>query len=154
VEFQQMLAKILEFITGKDDLERVAYREDLKQLKSYLKRRRIWIVRKPKRFLNADNVIEEELIELIRKGAQELDSEPFEPWILEVDGKRRLPVFSSEKRAQVFSGKISQQLNKVFGLGLAEVLFEDVTKLDIDFVDLNLFCQKSWEIGVRKPVDG
>ena len=72
-------------------------------------------------------------------------------WILEVDGKKRLPAFSSQKRMEEFSGKMSQQLGKVFSLGCIEILLEDAIKeLDLDFVDLNLFSQKSWEIGVRK----
>jgi hypothetical protein len=45
---------------------------------------------------------------------------------------------------------MSQELGKVFSLGCIEVLLSDVTKgADIDFVDLNLFSPKSWEIGVR-----
>lgn len=42
-------------------------------------------------------------------------------------------------------------MNKVFALGGAEFLIEDITKgMNLDFVDLNLFSEKSWEIGVRK----
>lgn len=139
-----MFGKMLEKMTGKDDLERVAYKEDLDQLNAYLKTRRVLIPRRPKRFLDAVNFTQEQLMEQIRKDAQELSSTPFEPWVLEVDGKKRLPAFSSLQRMKDFGGKISQQLNKVFSLGGAEFLLADVTKnLDIDFVDLNLFSQKS-----------
>jgi hypothetical protein len=52
---------------------------------------------------------------------------------------------------EAFSASISQQLNKVFSLSCGEVLLENVTKdLDIDFIDLNLFSRKSWEISVRR----
>jgi hypothetical protein len=41
-------------------------------------------------------------------------------------------------------------MNKVFSLGCAEVLLPHVIKdMDIDFVDINLFSEESWEIDVR-----
>jgi hypothetical protein len=146
-----MIAKILELVTGKDDLERIAYREDAAQLNAYLKTRRLFIPQKPKRFLDAATFTQEELMELVRKESQALGGDQIELWVLEVDGKKRLPAFSSQKKMEAFSPRMSQELNKVFGLGCIEVLLADVTKdLDIDFVDLNLFSQKSWEIEVRK----
>ena len=146
-----MLAKILEKITGKDDLERVAYKEDLSQLNAYLKKRPVLIPQRPKRFLDASSFTQEQLLEQIRKDSEQLAGEQFEPWILETDGKKRLPAFSSQAKMTVFASKMSQELNKVFSLGCIQILLENVTKnVDIDFVDLNLFSQKSWEIGMRK----
>ena len=146
-----MIAKILEKMTGKDDLERVAYKEDLAQLNAYLKKRHVFVPQRPKRFLDAATFTQEQLMEQIRKDSEQLGSEQFEPWILEVDGKKRLPVFSSQDRMQAFAAKISQNMNKVFGLGCISILLENVTKhVDVDFVDLNLFSKKSWEIGIRK----
>lgn len=145
-----MIAKILEKITGKDDLERVAYREDLTQLNEYLKKRPVFIPQRPKRFLDAANFTPEQLLEQIRSDSKQLSSDQFEPWILDVDGKKRLPVFSSQERMQAFARRVSQDMNKVFSLGCISTLLENVTKqADIDFVDLNLFSKKSWEIGVR-----
>ncbi len=146
-----MIAKILEILTGKDDLERVAYKEDLALLNAYLKKRRLWIPQRPKRFLDAASLTQEQVLAQIREDSEQLSNEQFEPWILEVDGKKRLPAFSSRRKIEAFAGKISRELDKVFGLGCVEVLLDDVTRhLDIDFVDLNLFSQKSWEIGMRK----
>ena len=146
-----MIAKLLEKMTGKDDLERVACKEDLGQLNAYLKARRVLIPRRPKRFLDAATFTKEELLEQIRKDSHDLSTAPFEPWILEMDGKKRLPVFSSQQRVQDFSARISMNLNKVFSVACAEFLLADVTKhLDLDFVDLNLFSQRSWEIAVRQ----
>jgi len=54
-----MIAKILEILTGKDDLERVAYKEDLALLNAYLKKRRLWIPQRPKRFLDAASLTQE-----------------------------------------------------------------------------------------------
>ena len=91
------------------------------------------------------------MIEQIRKDSEQLAGEQFEPWILEVDGKKRLPVFSSQEKMTVFASKMSTELNKVFSLGCIQTLLENVTKsVDVDFVDLNLFSQKSWEIGIGK----
>jgi hypothetical protein len=91
------------------------------------------------------------LQEMIVKGMEELADLPFEPWVLEIEGKKRLPAFSSQKKVEIFSGKMATRLNKVFGLACAEFLFADIQReLDVDFVDLNLFSEKSWEIGVRK----
>ena len=71
--------------------------------------------------------------------------------VTQVDGKKRLPVFSSQEKMTVFASKMSTELNKVFSLGCIQTLLENVTKsVDVDFVDLNLFSQKSWEIGMRK----
>ncbi len=145
-----MIAKILEMITGKDDLERVACKEDLVLLNDYLKTRKLLIPKRPKRFLDAVTFTPEQLVELTEEEAKDLAGDHFEPWILEVDGRKRLPAFSSQKKMEAFSATISQQLNKVFGLGSIESLLADITKsVDVDFVDLNLFSQKSWEIGVR-----
>jgi hypothetical protein len=148
-----MITKILEKLTGKDDLERVAYKENLALLNAYLKKRPVFVPQRPKRFLDVATLTQEQLLEQIREDSEHLSSDQFEPWILELDGKRRLPVFSSQERMIAFSSKISQDMNKVFGLGYISILLEDVTKhVDIDFVDLNLFCKKSWEIGIGKKM--
>jgi hypothetical protein len=144
-----MLAKLREFVTGRDDLERIACREDLGSLNSYLKTRRLLIPREPRRFHDATSLTPEDLLESLRVEAEELAGDPFVPWVLEVDGTRRLPAFSSQKKMIIFSGEISKRIDKVFALGYAEILLVDlVNTLDIDFVDLNPLCRKSWEIGV------
>jgi len=146
-----MIAKILEKLTGKDDLERVAYKEDLALLNAYLKKRNVFVPQRPKRYLDAATFTQEQLMEQIRKDSEQLSSDQFEPWILEVDGKKRLPVFSSQDRMQAFAAKISQDMNKVFGLGCISILLENVTKhVEVDFVDLNPLSKKSWEIGIGK----
>lgn len=150
-----MFNKLLELITGKDDLERVAYKEDLGQLVAYLKTRTLLIPKRPRRFLDAANFTEQELMDLIRDESKELSGAQFEPWVLEMDGKQRLPAFSSQKKMQNFSEKISVQLNQVFSLGCASILMEDVIKnVDVDFIDLNLFSKKSWEISVHRKNGG
>lgn len=146
-----MIAKILDKLTGKDDLERVAYKEDLALLNAYLKKRPVFVPQRPKRFLDAGSFTQEQLLEQIRKDSEELSDDQFAPWILEVDNKKRLPVFSSQEKATAFASKMSTELNKVFSLGCISILLEHVTKqVDVDFVDLNLFSKKSWEIGIRK----
>jgi hypothetical protein len=146
-----MINKLLQKMTGKDDLERVAYKEDLALLNAYLKKRPVFVPQRPKRFLDAATFTQEQLMDQIRKDSEQLSNDQFEPWILEVDGKRRLPIFSSQERMQAFASKISQDMNKVFGLGCISILLENVTKhIKVDFVDLNPFSQKSWEIGIGK----
>ena len=125
--------------------------EDLSELNAYLKKRPVFIPQRPRRFLDAASFTEGQLIEQIRKDSEQLAGEQFEPWILEVDGKKRLPVFSSQEKMTVFASKMSTELNKVFSLGCIQTLLENVTKsVDVDFVDLNLFSEKSWEIGIEK----
>ena len=146
-----MIDKILEKLTGKDDLERIAYKEDPALLNTYLKKRPVFVPQRPKRFLDAATFTQDELLEQIRKDSEQLASDQFEPWILEIDGKRRLPVFSSQKRMTAFSSTVSQQMNKVFSLGCVSILLGDVTKhVNVDYVDLNPFSAKSWEIAWTK----
>jgi hypothetical protein len=146
-----MIALLLEKITGKDDVERVAYKEDVQQLNDYLKKRQLLFPKKPRRFLDAATFTQEQLMEMIEQESKELGGDQIELWILEVDGKKRLPAFSSQKRMEAFSARMSQDLDKVFSLGCFESLLADITKqADIDFVDLNLFSKKNWEIGVRR----
>jgi hypothetical protein len=146
-----MIARLLELITGKDDLERIACKEDLQVLNAYLKTRRVVIPMRPASALDAAAYTQEELMELIEKESTRLVGDTFEPWVLEVEGKKRLPVFSSQKKMMVFLSQISQDMNKVFGLGSAEFLLADIVKtLDIDFVVLNLFSLRSWEIAVTR----
>lgn len=148
-ECGSMITKILELITGKDNLERIAYREDLAQLNAYLQTRRLWIPRRPKRFLDATNFTQEDLLEMIRQEAEELSTDEFEPWILEIDGKNKLPAFSSQKKMEAFSREVSQQIGKVFSLGCDQFLLEDIVKgLDIDVIGLNWFSRKSWDIEI------
>ena len=145
-----MIAKLIELLTGQDDLERVAHKEDLAKLNEYLRTRRLFIPKRPRRFLDASSFTQEQLLELIKEESDDLAGDQFEPWILEMDGMKRLPAFSSQKKMQVFSGKMSMELNMVFSLGCIEVLLADITNgWDIDFVDLNRFSQKCWEIGVK-----
>tara|TARA_R110002095_G_scaffold207633_2_gene192757 strand:- start:1145 stop:1582 length:438 start_codon:yes stop_codon:yes gene_type:complete len=145
-----MFSSLIEKITGKDDLERIACKEDPQRLNKYLKTRHLLFPKKPRRFLDADNFTQDELRELIDQESKELEGNQIELWILEVDGKKRLPAFSSEKKAQAFAAEMSQELNKVFSLGYLEVLLSEITKhTEIDFIDLNLFNKNSWEIGTR-----
>jgi hypothetical protein len=146
-----MIAKILETLTGKDDVERVADKGDLRLLNEYLKTRRLLIPKRPRRFLDAATFTQEQLLELIEQEAKELSGDQLEPWILEVGGKKQLPAFSSQKKMQAFSARMSKELNKVFSLGCFEVLLPEITEqADIDSVYLNPFSKKSWEIAVRK----
>ena len=146
-----MSAKLLEIITGKDDVERVACKGNIEQLNAYLKTRPLFIPKRPRYFLDAASFTEQELMDVIQKETKELGGDQFEPWILEFDGKKVLPAFSSQKKMQAFSSKVSQELNKVFSLGCIEILLENVIKnIDVDVVDLNRFSQKSWEIQIGK----
>jgi hypothetical protein len=145
-----MITKVLEWFTGKDDLERVACKEDPALLTAYLKKRPVFVPQKPMRFLEAGRFTQEQLLEQIRQDSAQLSGDQFEPWVLELDGKRRLPVFSSQETMTVFASKMSKEMNKVFGLGCRRILLENVTNhVELDIVDLNLFSKKSWEIGVR-----
>src|SRR4051812_33819189 len=92
-----VIAEILEKLTGKDDLERVAYKEDPALFNAYLKTRAVLIPQRPRRFLDASNFPQEQVMEQIRKDAAQEKDEQFAPWIPEVDGKKRLPAFSSRK---------------------------------------------------------
>lgn len=146
-----MIAALLEKLTGRDDLERVAYKENVALLNTYLKKRTVFVPQRPRRFLDAAKFTQEQLLEQIREDAKQLNEKTFEPWILEVDGKKRLPAFSSQKKMGNFGKVMSKELNKIFSLGCRKVLIEDITKnLDIDFVDLNLFSEKSWQIEIAK----
>jgi hypothetical protein len=146
-----MIGKLIEWVTGKDDLERIAYRNDVAQLNQFLKSRPVMVPQRPRRFLDAASMSAEQLLEQTRLDLEQLNSVPFEPWILNTGGKRRLPVFSSEARAGAFSERISREMNKVFSLGCITILLDDMlSQIDVDFVDLNLFSKKSWEIDVAK----
>ena len=149
-----MINKFLELITGKDDVERMACKS-VELLNVYLTKRKLWFPKRPRRFMDPKDLTEETLLDLIAKDAEELSKDSFCPWVLEMDGKERLPAFSSTKKAQFFSRKVSQQLDKVFALCLEEVLLHDLIKqVEVDFVDVNPFCGRTWEISitrVRKP---
>ncbi len=146
-----MIGKLIEKVTGKDDLERVAYKEDLDLLNEYLKSRCLLFPIRPTRFLDAADFTQEQLMELVEQGTKDLAGDQFDLWILGIDSKNRLPAFSSQKKMEAFSAIMSKQLDKVFSLGCIEILLADIVKdLDVDFVDLNLFSQKSWKIDVRQ----
>src|SRR5262245_59637209 len=123
-----MFAKFLDIVTGKDDVERVASKEDVRLLNNYLRTRRLFFPKKPRRFLDAETFTQQELMELIEQEGKELGGNEVELWILDVNGKKHLPAFSSHKKMQTFSAKISQEMNKVFALGCIEVLLADITK--------------------------
>lgn len=87
-----MINKLLELITGKDDVERIAGKSvDL--LNEYLRKRTLLFPKRPKRFMDPKDLTEKSLLDLIEKDAEELSKDVFYPWILEVDGAKRLPAF-------------------------------------------------------------
>lgn len=111
----------------------------------------MFVPQRPRRFLEIGEFTKDQLLEQIRLDSEQLAQESFESWILESDGKLRLPVFSSQERMQVFASKVSQDLNMVFGLGCISILLQEVTRREtLDFVDLNPLNEKSWEIGLRR----
>ncbi len=145
-----MISGLLELLTGRDDLERVACRGNSDQLAAYLRRRTVYVPQEPARFLDPNTFTQEELIGLIEQEATELSNDPFYPWVIEEEGRRWLPAFSSQKRMQTFSGEMSKELNMVFALKCGEVLlFNAIGPLEIDFVKLNPFSKNSVEIGVE-----
>src|SRR4051812_11288468 len=109
-----MLEKLLERWTGKDDLERVASRENLDRLNSYLRTRRVIIPCRPRRFLDPTGLTKEAMLEFVEKEMHELATGPFEPWVFESSGKRRLPVFSSQKKVEAFTRRVTEDMKKVF----------------------------------------
>lgn len=146
-----MIQRIIEWVTGKDDLERVVSKGNSEQILHYLKTRQVTIVMKPKRFLNAADFTTDQLMEQIKLDAAELDSDPFHPWVVESEGKRELLVFSSQKRAFEFAGAMSTKMDKVFGLGTGQATLESITsQLKVDQVVLNAFCKQSWVIEIQK----
>lgn len=146
-----MFSKLIETVTGKDDVERVAYKDNPQLLADYLKTRRLFFPKRPRSFLDAATFTESELLQLIEQESKELAGESVELWILDMDGKKRLPAFSSKKAMEAFSKKMSMSLDKVFSLGCIEVLLTDILKtVDVDIIDLNRFSKKSWEITVHK----
>lgn len=171
-----MLDHILEIVTGRDDIERMADKGDPVQLRSYLEKRQLWIPARPRRFFEAANCTQEEFREATepqRQRAQENDvgqceiadsrmatgasvrealcEMAFEPWVLERDGQKRLPAFSSLAKLEEFSEAMSRQLGKVFPLPTMEALLPEVAAaLGVDVVELNLFSERSWEIEVSR----
>lgn len=151
-----MFSKLIEKLTGKDDVERVMAKKSMNLLMEYLKTRKLMIPRRPRKYLDAANLDQDELLKLIESESkslrEDLDGDRFEPWILEVEGKRRLPVFSSQKTMEVFSAEVSKSLNKVFALGFVDMLVDDLLKWpDLDVIDLNYFSEGSMEISVHRP---
>ena len=133
------------------ELERIAQHGDLDELNACLKTHPLWVPRKPRRFIDPVGLTKDQLFEKIRIDLEELKKEPFVPWILELDGKRRLPVFSSRQRMAAFRTHITKDLKQAFGLVCVTILFADILKrADIDSVDLNLFTENGREIGVRR----
>jgi hypothetical protein len=146
-----MLKKLLEVITGLDDLERVAAKGDTPALFEYLKTRPVWIPQKPTRFLDAADFSQEELLALIEKDSRDLSGQTVQLWVLDLDGKKHLPIFSSPKKLEAFSSTVSMNLNKVFGLGCIQELLPEVLKqLEVDVVAVNAFSKKSWAIEIEK----
>ena len=142
--------KIFDLLSGQNELERIAQKGDVRLLNEYLKSHPVLIPKRPKQFLDAASLTQADLLRVIEADTAALANEPFEPWILELDGKRRLPAFSSPKTLETFAKKISKELNKVFGLGYDEFHVFDITKSHaVGVVDLNMFSARSWEVEVR-----
>jgi hypothetical protein len=146
-----MISKLVEAITGQDDLERVAAKNDTPALCEYLQTRPVWIPQRPKRFLDAANFSEQELLTLIEKDSHDLSGQTVDLWILDMDGKKHLPIFSNPKKLEAFSATISKDLNKVFGLGCIQELLPEVLKqVDVEVIVLNAFSKRHWAIEIEK----
>jgi hypothetical protein len=146
-----VLSKLLETVTGRDDLERIARKNDPRALYEYLRTRPVWIPQRPKRFIDPGSLSEENLLDLIRKDTEDLAKETVFLWVLEMDGKKHLPIFSNQKRLEQFAAKIGKELNKVFGLGCVQELLPNVLKqVEADVVPLNLYSGETWIIEIEK----
>ena len=145
-----MLSKLVALITGKDELERVAYREDPELLLQYLSTHPLLVPIRPKEFLDAASATEAELLDSIESSARATAEDAVDLWTEEIDGVIRLPAFSRQKKAQHFAAELSQQLNMIFGLGCVQFLLSDlVASQVIDVIDLNPLSPQCWEIDVR-----
>ena len=146
-----MLSKLVELLSGKDALERMACLEDPDRLLDYLLTHEFLVPIRPQQFLDADTATDEELMESIEASAEATAGDAVDLWTEEIDGKIRLPAFSSPKRAEAFGAALSQQLNMIFGLGCVPVLLSDVLATQhIDFVDFNRFSKGSFELDVAQ----
>ena len=146
-----MITKILNAVTGKDDLERIASKGDIALLEKYLESRPVFVPALPTKFLDAATSSDEDMLAFIEEQVVQQSEAIFEPWILESDGERRLPVFSSLKCMQVFSGEMSKSMNQIFALGGEEMLIADIREVyGIDVLDVNRFSKGNWEIGLKK----
>jgi hypothetical protein len=76
---------------------------------------------------------------------------PFEPWVSEVNGSKRLPAFSSRARLNVFTRSMATRINKVFPLVWTEMSFEEIRRdVSAEVVDLNLYSPRSWELRIQE----
>ena len=65
--------------------------------------------------LDPDTVTEGELIAELERVAQEMaELDYIEPFVYVRDGRRHLPIFSSVKAAEKFTGEFSRRRNKVY----------------------------------------
>jgi hypothetical protein len=143
--------KIFDLFTGKDDVERAASEEDPEVLKSLLKTRKLLVPRMPQRFLDAAAHTEEQLAELRSAENSEIAELLFEPWILEVNGVKKLPVFSSMENMKAFSAQMFVELNQVFALGHEEMLLADVIQgFKFQIASLNIYSEGSRELAVKE----
>ena len=72
--------------------------------------------------LDPSTMTPEELLARIEANAKDLDEDkPREPFVYERDGRRVMPVFTTQAHAETFIGKYSRQRNRVFGFQLLGV---------------------------------
>src|SRR5688500_9302136 len=114
-----MLAKLLTTLTGRDDVERVAMKNDMGALRHHLRSRPLLIPRRALQCLDPAQLTDEQLRAAMEREAAETATAPFEPRVLTVEGQRRLPAFSSLEKLSAFSKRISTELNQVFALSAA-----------------------------------
>ena len=89
-----MIGWLIERVTGKDDLERIAQKGNVQAINFLLKKRPVWIPSRPRQAIDPESMDGETLVQAVQNelGADGPDA-PFVPWIMEVDGCRRLPAF-------------------------------------------------------------
>lgn len=140
----------LQFLTGRDDLERVAGRDDPALLHRYLLERPVVVPQRPSGLLDL-STSGDELYRFMEAEARRLAGDDFEPWIRENDGKLTLPVFSNHARSGRFTELIVQQTGKVFAFGCIVVPLGDILEdFEVDVVELNPLSEHSWEIAVSR----
>jgi hypothetical protein len=141
-----MFGKLFSTLTGRDEVERAAAKDNLDALLRVLKTRPLLIPRRPLQFLDPAQLTEEQLLAAIQRESAEVAELSFEPWVLAVDGRRRLPAFSSQEKMSVFAKRVSTDLKQVFALSAAEVLLADIpADLEIDIIALNPFSEGARE---------
>ncbi len=149
----RLLDACLEFITRDDRISRIARQGDMNETEHILRTKPVLIPLQPVRFHDLTGMSATDFSKALADDFKTINRAKEQgrviPWIHEIKGIRRLPIFSSQRHADRYAQRVVSMGDKAAGIAFIQhLIFDFITGLTppIQALDLNIFSKHPIEL--------